>query len=100
MCRKLIFASLVLGLFVSSPCVVAAQEREPHSGSMAAGFDVGAFVPSLAVLGGMVLAFVGVAFLIYFIHHISVSIQASIIIAAAAQETVAAVDQLKTAGVI
>ena len=43
--RKLIFASLVLGLFVASPRLVTAQEREPHSGSMAAGFDVGAFVP-------------------------------------------------------
>ena len=45
MCRKLIFGSLVLGLCVASPSRVAAQEREPHAGSMAAGFDVGAFVP-------------------------------------------------------
>ena len=58
------------------------------------GGDEGAFVPSLAVLAGLVLAFVGIAFLIYFIHHISMSIQASSIIAAAAQETIAAVDHL------
>lgn len=45
MCRKLIFGSLVLALSMAVPTVVAAQEREPHSGSMAAGFDVGAFVP-------------------------------------------------------
>jgi opacity protein-like surface antigen len=45
MCRKLIFASLVLGVCVASPRVGSAQEREPHRGSTAAGFDVGAFVP-------------------------------------------------------
>jgi uncharacterized membrane protein len=38
--------------------------------------------------------FVGIAFLIYFIHHISMSIQASNIIASAAQETLSAVDHL------
>ena len=58
------------------------------------GGDEGAFVPSLAVLGGLALAFVGIAFLIYFIHHISMSIQASSIIAAAAEETISAVDHL------
>ncbi len=52
------------------------------------------FVPSLAVLGGLSLALIGIAFLIYFIHHISLSIQASNIIAAAAEETIAAVDHL------
>ncbi len=56
--------------------------------------DEGAFVPSMAVLGGLALAFVGIAFLIYFIHYISLSIQASSIIAAAAEETIAAVDHL------
>jgi uncharacterized membrane protein len=45
-------------------------------------------------LAGLSLAFVGIAFLIYFIHHISMSIQASSIIAAVAQETIAAVDHL------
>ena len=34
------------------------------------------------------LAFVGIAFLIYFIHHIAISIQASSIIADAASENV------------
>ena len=50
------------------------------------------FVPSLAVIVGLILAFVGIAFLIYFIHHISVSIQASTIIAETAAETITAVD--------
>ena len=52
------------------------------------------FVPTLAVLAGLLLAFVGIAVLIHFIHHIAKSIQASSIVAAAAQETLSAVDQL------
>ncbi|MTW22067.1 DUF2254 domain-containing protein [Allochromatium palmeri] len=54
----------------------------------------GAFVPTLAVLVGLLLAFVGIAVLIHFIHHIATSIQASSIVATAAQETLAAVDHL------
>ncbi|UHD16444.1 DUF2254 domain-containing protein [Thiocapsa bogorovii] len=56
--------------------------------------DEGAFVPTLAVLTGLLLAFVGIAVLIHFIHHIATSIQASSIVATAAQETLAAVDHL------
>ena len=41
-------------------------------------------MPSLAVFAGLLLAFLGIAFLIYFIHHIALSIQAASIIAAAA----------------
>ncbi|EIC20750.1 DUF2254 domain-containing protein [Thiorhodovibrio frisius] len=52
------------------------------------------FVPSLAVLTGLLLAFVGIGVLIHFIHHIATSIQASSIVAKAAQETLAAVDKL------
>jgi uncharacterized membrane protein len=58
------------------------------------GGDEGAFVPSLAVLGGVVLSFVGIAFLIYFIHHIASSVQASHIVANVAHETRRAIDQL------
>jgi uncharacterized membrane protein len=54
----------------------------------------GAFVPTLAVLAGLMLAFVGIAVLIHFIHHIATTIQASSIVATAAQETLAAVDRL------
>ncbi len=54
----------------------------------------GAFVPTLAVLVGLMLAFVGIAVLIHFIHHIATSIQASSIVATAAQETLAAVHHL------
>lgn len=58
------------------------------------GGDEGAFVPALAVLTGLLLAFVGIAVLIHFIHHIATGIQASSIVATAAQETLAAVDHL------
>ncbi|MGK2961578.1 MAG: DUF2254 domain-containing protein [Gemmatimonadaceae bacterium] len=58
------------------------------------GGDEGAFVPALAVFGAMVLAIVAIGFLIFFIHHIAMSIQASTIIGSAASETLTAVDRL------
>jgi len=58
------------------------------------GGDEGAFVPSLSALAGLVLAFVGIGALIYFIHHISTSIQAAHILAAAADDTLRTVDRL------
>jgi len=78
----------VLGVFVGIFAYCRVVLRTIRGG------DEGAFVPSLAVLGGLVLAFVGIGYLIYFIHHISISIQASSIIAAAAEETIAAIDHL------
>ena len=56
--------------------------------------DEGHFIPSLAVLFGVVLAIGGIGVLIFFIHHIAASIQASTIIASVADETIAAVDRL------
>lgn len=55
----------VLGVFVGifAYCLVVLRTIR--------GGDEGAFVPSLAVLGGLLLAFVGIGFLIYFIHHIA-----------------------------
>lgn len=78
---------VVLGVFVGifAYCLVVLRTIR--------GGDEVTFVPSLAVLGGLALAFVGIAFLIFFIHHISVSIQASSIIAAVARETLGAVDE-------
>jgi uncharacterized membrane protein len=52
------------------------------------------FVPSLAVFFAFVMSLGGVGVLIYFIHHIALSIQASSIIASVAQETNAAIDRL------
>ena len=78
----------VLGVFVGifAYCLVVLRTIR--------GGDEGAFVPSLAVLFGLLLAFVGIAVLIYFIHHISASIQAAHILAAVAEETLGAVDHL------
>jgi uncharacterized membrane protein len=53
-----------------------------------------AFVPSLSVFFGFVLALGGVGTLMFFIHHIASSIQASSIIASVAQETLASIDRL------
>ncbi|MGV8991317.1 MAG: DUF2254 domain-containing protein [Thiobacillus sp.] len=52
------------------------------------------FVPSMAVFFAFILALCGVGVLIYFIHHIASSIQASNIIASVARETIAAIDRL------
>jgi uncharacterized membrane protein len=58
------------------------------------GGDEGGFVPSLAVSFSVVLAIGGIGVLIFFIHHIASSIQASNIIASVAEETMVAVDRL------
>jgi uncharacterized membrane protein len=51
------------------------------------------FIPNLAVSFGVVLAIGGISVLIFFIHHIASSIQASNIIASVAAETMVAVDR-------
>ncbi|WP_157265740.1 DUF2254 domain-containing protein [Azohydromonas aeria] len=52
------------------------------------------FLPSLAVIGGVVLALFGVALLIYFIHHVATSIQVSSILERIAGDTAVAIDRL------
>jgi uncharacterized membrane protein len=83
----------VLGVFVGifAYCLVVLRTIR--------GGDEGTFVPSLAVMFGLLLAFVGIGVLIYFIHHISTSIQAAHILAAVAGETLRAVDHLFPEGV-
>ena len=78
----------VLGIFtgIFTYCLIVL--RTIRSG------DEGAFVPSLAVFFGVVLALGGVVVLIFFIHHIASSIQASSIIASVAQETIKTIDRL------
>jgi uncharacterized membrane protein len=56
--------------------------------------DASGFVPSLAVAIGVVLAIGGIGALIFFIHHIASSIQASSIIASVAEETMQTIDRL------
>jgi len=79
---------LVLGVFVSIFVYCLVVLRTIRGG------DEGAFVPSLAVLGGIILSFVGIGFLIYFIHHIATSVQAAYIVAGVARETRQAIDHL------
>ncbi|MEO8561288.1 MAG: DUF2254 domain-containing protein [bacterium] len=57
------------------------------------------FIPSLAVLGAMLLALVAIGVLIYFIHHIAGALQASGILARVGGESVAAIDRLFPDGV-
>ncbi|MGI8510027.1 MAG: DUF2254 domain-containing protein [Gemmatimonadaceae bacterium] len=52
------------------------------------------FVPSLAVFLGIVLAILGIAVLIYFVHHIASTLQASNIVARVAQDTFGTIDVL------
>jgi uncharacterized membrane protein len=79
---------IVLGIFagIFTYCLIVLSSIRSDNDS--------AFVPSLAVFFGFVLALGGVVTLMFFIHHIAFSIQASSIIASVAQETIAAVDQL------
>ena len=58
------------------------------------GGEDGVFVPGLAVSFSVVLAMGGIGILIFFIHHIAASIQASNIIASVADETMLVVDRL------
>ena len=52
------------------------------------------FVPPFAVLGGMVLAFVAIGFLVFFIHHLAASIEASSIVTRVARGSRTVVDEL------
>ena len=53
-----------------------------------------AFVPGPAVTGGLALAFLSLGMLVYFIHHISVRIQVTSILASVAEDTLEAIDRL------
>ncbi len=79
---------VVLGIFagIFTYCLIVL--RTIRSG------DEGTFVPNLAVTFGFILALGGVGALIFFIHHIASSIQASSIIASVAEETITAIDRL------
>ncbi|MEO6594905.1 MAG: DUF2254 domain-containing protein [Planctomycetota bacterium] len=78
----------VLGVFVGvfAYCLVVLRSIRSES--------EGRFVPGFAVLGALLLAFVAIGFLIFFIHYIASSIQATSIIRSASNETLEAVDRL------
>lgn len=80
---------LVLGTFVGifAYCLVVLRTiRSDEEGLR--------FVPSLAVVFGIALAIVGIGVLIYFVHHIASTLQASSLVARVARETAAAIDAL------
>jgi uncharacterized membrane protein len=79
---------VVLGVFVGifAYCLVVLRTIR--------GGDEGAFIPSLAVLGGMVYALAGISLLVFFIHHVALSIQASSILARIAADTTDAINRM------
>lgn len=78
----------VLGYFVSvfAYCLIVLRTIR--------GAEELTFVPSLAVMGGLILAIGGIIVLIYFIHHIATSLQVSHIIGGIVDETREAVETL------
>jgi uncharacterized membrane protein len=52
------------------------------------------FIPGLGILGAFVLAIVSFGFLVFFIHHIAESLQASQVLARVRRDTIAAIDRL------
>ena len=78
---------LVLGCFVGifAYCLVVLRTVR--------GEAEGLFVPSLAVFAALLLALLGIGVLVFFIHHIAASIQASTIIRAITDESLAVVER-------
>lgn len=78
----------VLGVFVGVYlyCLVVLKSIGPDGPSP--------FVPSASLLVGVALALVAIAFFIFFIHHISASIQVANICQVVASETLQVVEQL------
>lgn len=79
---------LVLGTFISTfvYCLLVLRTVK--------GVEGASFVPHLAVAIGVVLAVVGLAVLIYFIHHTASSIRLETLLASLAAETSATIDRL------
>lgn len=80
----------VLGVFVGTFLYAVLILRSIRS----SGDQGGAYVPALGVTLGMVGAVVALGFFIYFIHHISTTIQVSSIISSIASDTQDAIDEL------
>jgi len=80
---------LTLGVFAGNfaYCLVVLR-------TIRGGGGVDEFVPSMAVFFAFVLALASIGVLVFFIHHIATSIQASSIIASIAQDTMASIERL------
>lgn len=81
----------VLGVFVAifTYCLIVLRTIRGGAENDGAGF-----VPLLAVAFALLLALVSIGFLIFFIHHVATSIQASSILRAITDETRSAIDAL------
>ena len=82
---KLVLGFFV-GLFVYCIIVVRTIRIKDDPG--------GAFVPALSVFLGMALAIVGIGVMVYFIHFVAMSIQASTVVKTVTEECVATIDKL------
>lgn len=78
---------LVLGIFVGNFAYCLLVLRTVRGGDEA-------FIPALAVLAGMAYAFVAISLLIYFIHHVAQSIQASSIVSRIFDDAAASIDEM------
>jgi len=78
---------LTLGVFAGIFAYCLVVLRTVRSGDVE-------FVPSLAVFFAFILALCGIGVLIFFIHHIASSIQASSIIASIAEDTITSIKRL------
>ena len=81
---------LVLGFFVGlfAYCIVVIRTIRIKDD------PAGPFLPALSVSVGMVLAMAGVGVLIYFIHYVALSIQASTVVSSVADEAMEIIDKL------
>ncbi|MGV3530854.1 MAG: DUF2254 domain-containing protein [Chthoniobacteraceae bacterium] len=82
---------VVLGFFVAVYTYCLIVLRTIRGGGEE---DGSGFVPLLAVAVGMLMALLSIGFLIFFIHHVATSIQASTILKAITEETARAIDTL------
>ena len=81
---------VVLGVFMATFTYTLLVLRSIRSEDESAA----AFVPALAITGALVLTLVSLGMLIYFIHHISVRIQVTSILASVADDTLETIERL------
>jgi uncharacterized membrane protein len=79
---------IVLGTFIATFTYCLLVLRTVHGG------DEQAFVPSLSVTFGVLLALLSLGVLIYFIHHVAASIQAANLIAAVSSDIGESIERL------
>ncbi len=84
---------VVLGAFVAvfAYCLIVLRTIR--------GGDEGTFVPSLAVIGGVLMAFIGIGLLIFFVHHVATAIQVTSIVERISSDTLEAIDRLFPRGI-